>query len=373
MAQSMTPALQQATSSTVRTQWADEQWGVPTVREQDRDSYNIWLQSMPVFSSQRWSAVQKNWIAFLSATSTKPNASLAPNRKKVQFGSGFGTEQEQERQRFRTDRSLRRAIQAAIWRHFDEIESLTERWPRHARLILQRVLHPTTDQPFQTLAAKVALTRRRRFNAVWTALLCFLVHTADDNNALEEMGLHLSEDTYDDILDIMQAQLYGPEIMQEAVVDLCRNMIMDPHPTPSTNPLLWWMVVLVRSAVDPLQRDDYISRGRFLGNILPMDMDIRTRVEAVQHYAKVLVLDHAFRTWQPHPRDKILEVGAELDGVDNTWVDADTDERPSEDCDLRTCDSIAWREMLERLDTDAVMYLGGQDGTVLWRVRDLLT
>jgi hypothetical protein len=49
-----------------------------------------------------------------------------------------------------------------------------------------------------------------------------------------------------------------------------------------------------------------------------------------------------------------------LDRVGNTWVDADTDERPYEDCDSRTCDSIAWREMPERLDTDAVMYLGAE-------------
>lgn len=369
----MTPALQQATGSTVQTQWADEQWGVPPIREQDRNTYNIWLQSMPALSSQTWSAIQKNWIAFLSATSLKPNATLAPNRKKVQFGSGFGTAQQQERQRFRTDRDLRRAIQKAIWSLFDETEALTERWPRQARLILNRVVNPTTNQPFQTFAAKSSWPRRRRLNAVWTALLCFLVQAADDDGALEEMGMRLSEDTYDDIMDIMQAQLYDdPEAMQQAVGDLCCNMIVDPHPTPSTNPLLWWMVVLVQSAVDPLQRDDYVSRGRFIGNILPMDMDICTRVEAVQHYAKVLVLNRAFRTWEPHPRDKIIEVGADLDIVDNMWLNADTDKRPPDDRDTRTCDSAAWREMLDRLDTDAVMYLGGQDRTVLGQVRDLL-
>lgn len=187
------------------------------------------------------------------------------------------------------------------------------------------------------------------------------------------MDLHLSDDTYDDILDIMQAQIYGPENMQQTVVDLCRNMIMDPHPTPSTNPLLWWVVVLVQSAVDPLQRDDYISRGRFLGNILPMDIDVRTRMEAVHHYAKVLVLDHAFRTWQPHPRDWAVEVGNELDMVDNMWLNEDTDQRPPEGSDIRTCDSVAWREMLDRLEVDAKAYLGGNPTTVLGQAQRLLS
>jgi hypothetical protein len=75
------------------------------------------------------------------------------------------------------------------------------------------------------------------------------------------------------------------------------------------------MTASVQSVVDPLQRKDHISRGRFLSNILLTDVNVQTRMEAVQHYAKVLVLDHAVRTWRPYPRDKILQVGAELDSV----------------------------------------------------------
>lgn len=61
----------------------------------------------------------------------------------------------------------------------------------------------------------------------------------------------------------------------------------------------------------------------------------------MQHYAKVLVLDHAFRTWEPHPRDWIIEVGGELDMVDNMWPNEDTDQRPPEDSDIRICDLAA--------------------------------
>lgn len=203
MAQPMTAALQAVTGPSVHTEWADEQWDVPAIREADRNTYTTWLQSIPPLSPQSWSAVQKNWIAFLSATGPKPCPDLAPNRKKVQFGPGFGTAERQQRQRFRQDRELRRAIKAAICSLFDGTESLTERWPSQARLLLSRAADPTSNQPFQTLIAKSTWARRRRFNAVWTALLCFLVHTADDEGALQEMGLHLSEDTQDDILDIM--------------------------------------------------------------------------------------------------------------------------------------------------------------------------
>lgn len=150
-------------------------------------------------------------------------------------------------------------------------------------------------------------------------------------------------------------------------------MIIDTHPTPTANPLLWWLVVLVQSTVDPLQQDDYISRGRFSENILPMDIDVRARVEAVQHYAKVLMLDHSFGTWEPVPRSRIEVVVADLNAVDNTWIDAETDQRPPEDRDTRSCTSPAWKEMLHRLDIAAKVYLGGNDNMVLSQVRKLLT
>ncbi|EXJ93252.1 hypothetical protein A1O3_01809 [Capronia epimyces CBS 606.96] len=210
-------ALEEATNFTVRTPW-DEPWSaLASIQEQDRDTYVNWLQSMPALSPQTWSAIRWNWIAFLSATSTEPSIDLAPNRKTVQFIRA--SPQQQNQQRFDNDRRLRCAIQVSIWRLFDELEGLTERWPCQARLVLNRLPISTSTRPFQTLAAKFNFARRRRFNAVWTALLCFLVHTADDNGALEEMGLHLSDDTWDDILDIKSAHLYPryPEMIQDAL------------------------------------------------------------------------------------------------------------------------------------------------------------
>ncbi|EXJ93251.1 hypothetical protein A1O3_01808 [Capronia epimyces CBS 606.96] len=149
-------------------------------------------------------------------------------------------------------------------------------------------------------------------------------------------------------------------------------MVIDPRPTPSTNPLLWWLIVLVQSAMGPLQQYDCISRGQFQENILPMDIDVRTRVEAVQLYAKVLILNRAFRKWGPPNRDWILEVGNDLNMVDTMWLNEDTDQRPPEERDSRTCDSKAWLEMLDRLEVYSVKYLGGEDETVLAKALKLL-
>jgi hypothetical protein len=66
--------------------------------------------------------------------------------------------------------------------------------------------------------------------------------------------------------------------LHAAVQALCVGMVMDHEPTTMTNPLLWWMAVLVHSLLMPLKQgmDYYISRGKFYRNILPMDIDVRT-------------------------------------------------------------------------------------------------
>lgn len=71
---------------------------------------------------------------------------------------------------------------------------------------------------------------------------------------------------------------------------------MKEKSTARGNPIIWWMCVLVRSAVSG--EVDYISKGRFNRNPLPMDMDLAARVGAVIHYSKALVLDRAFWSWE---------------------------------------------------------------------------
>jgi hypothetical protein len=369
-------ALELATSPSTRTQWLDERWDVPPIHENDRAVYQSWLESIQFRAASHpeiWQAIKANWISFLSASGGQPSPTLAPNRKKVQWLGGSETQQQRDAHRFQTDRQIRRAVQVAVWKVFDNLEALTERWPPQARRILNQVTDLT--KPFQTLVARPSLRQRRRFNAVWTSLLCFLVYAYDDEGSLEEMGLCLSEEMCDSILDIAEAEAWsvspqsmdGPMGQLEAAVQgLCLEMIMDHEPTTTTNPLLWWMAVLVHSSLTPLERemDDYISRGKFHLNILPMDIDVRTRIEALQHYAKVLLLDHIFSTWKTKP-DGLQEVQRELNMVSNEWLNAETDQRPPVEDDPRTCQSAAWRSLLIHLRRESDKYLGGQDGTVL--------
>jgi hypothetical protein len=368
-------ALKLATSPSTRTQWVDERWDVPPIHENDRAIYQSWLESIEFRAAshpETWQAVKANWIGFLSASGGQPSPALAPNRKKVQWLGGSETQQQRDTHRFRTDCRIRRAIQSAVWKAFDDLEALTERWPPQARRILNQVTNLTSTKPFQTLVARPSLGQRRRFNAVWTSLLCFLAYAYDDEGSLEEMGLRPSEEMCDSILDIAEAEAWsqlmdGPMGQLEAAVQgLCLEMIMEHEPTATTNPLLWWMAVLVHSSLIPLEpeMDDYISRGKFHLNILPMDIDVRTRIEALNHYAKVLLLDHIFSTWKTNPA-RLQEVQQELNMVDNEWLNAETDQRPPVEDDPRTCQSAAWRSLLDHLRRESDNYLGGQDRTVL--------
>jgi hypothetical protein len=51
--------------------------------------------------------------------------------------------------------------------------------------------------------------------------------------------------------------------------------------------------------------------------------------------------------------------------VSNEWLNAETDQRPPVEDDPRTCQSAAWRSLLNHLRRESSSYLGGQDGTVL--------
>jgi hypothetical protein len=356
-----------------REEWPDERPDQPAIAPDARPKWQAWLKKTKGLSDQQWSQVTRRWRAFLSATSNEPDRVLAPNEKFIQWSHAPGeTQDDRDRDRFNHDWETRRHIQLAVWDHFDGREGLTERWPPPARRILNQVADPTTHRSFRTLAAKPDVTHRRRLAAVWTALLCFVIHASEDQDGLTSMGLHLSEDQHDDLIDVTQAiamapimgRRYGMQGVEHAVANLCRAWLCHRPATKANNPLRWWSVVLVQSALRG--EDDNISSGRFPNNILPMDVDLDTRIEALHHYGKILVLDAAFATWDPRPQHQLQEVQGSLNAVDTRpWIDADTDCRPPDAADARTCDSPAWVAILAHLRSEAVQWLGGQPGTAL--------
>jgi len=138
-----------------------------------------------------------------------------------------------------------------------------------------------------------------------------------------------------------------PGPVEVAVAELVTELITDPEATFRTNPLLWWVGVLVQSSLQT-DRDDYISRGRFDRNILTMDMDIEERLGALLHYSNVFVLDYSMNTWKTSA-SRIDEVQASMAAVDLRWLNADDDQRPAASADKRTCQSAAWKDVVKHV------------------------
>ncbi|KAJ9615649.1 hypothetical protein H2200_001725 [Cladophialophora chaetospira] len=379
MAQAYDLALMSVTGSTAQTQFSrfGERWDVPIIADSKHiEFYQSWHRSIEGPTTDQWTTIKRNWISFLSATCARPNADLAPHNKKPAVDGEASADDETDVKRFERDCRVRSSVQVATYRVFDCREREAEGWPRQARLIINRACSSTATEPFRTLRANADLGKRRRYQAMWASLVCFLVYCYDNSIDLKNMGLQLAEHIEDgvfDILDDIKAGIMAEE--EAAVAALCENMFKGLVPTASENPILWWLTVLVRSAIDPLQELDYISRGCFLMNILPMDLDLPGRIEAIQHYTKVFVLDLAIGMFIQFSRDRGLEILRDLDSADLDWLDDATAQRPSDDDDPRNCDSPAWTIMLEDLKRWALMFLGSRRDidTVLGEVWKLLS
>ncbi|KAK1989638.1 hypothetical protein LX36DRAFT_717419 [Colletotrichum falcatum] len=89
------------------------------------------------------------------------------------------------------------------------------------------------------------------------------------------------------------------------------------------------------------------------------------------HYSRVFILHQALHSWTEQPQLQ-WEIQAELNAVDNSWLDNDSGPRPSDERDRRTCGSAAWRQILEHLQSEATAALGGQAGRPMYEVARLL-
>ena len=144
-----------------------------------------------------------------------------------------------------------------------------------------------------------------------------------------------------------------------------------------SNVVVWWTAVLVRSALSGEDDEDYISRGAFAMNILPMDLGLADRVEAIGHYGRALVLDRAFRKLDggaggPDRRRVLTEVQEALNAVDSEWLNGETGPRPERTgVDDERCSSPSWRAMLALLEQEARQHLGGRGETAMGKVAAL--
>ena len=118
---------------------------------------------------------------------------------------------------------------------------------------------------------------------------------------------------------------------------------MDLDATPQTNPLLWWLAVLIQTEV----LDD---QTRWCVAQLQDNLEFPQKLEAIDYYARALVLECAFYDWI---NDTSLQNGSQaqkekivqsLDQVSLDWVDEDR-ERPLMDFqeDTRDMASAEWQ------------------------------
>ncbi|KAI8649694.1 hypothetical protein NCS55_01431700 [Fusarium keratoplasticum] len=387
-----TIALERSTQPDLPTEHNEDLHSMARLSNTDRAACEGWLQEMNFLrpgereDNEVWEKIKRNWIGYLSATSPVPDAALAPNRKVVQFRSG-GDDAGEQRHRFAQDRRRRMTIQSAFWNGLDGIEGMTERWPRAARAALNSMDGGEDEDrgAFESLAAVYDLSQRRRYQSIWTSLVGFIAHSQDEGT-LEEMGLRLTESQIDDILGVEQEVWYvdlgeiarrrekgGFEDVWAPIQQLLLKALRKPKSTPRNNLLVWWIAVLARSAVSEDDGDrDFISRGLFHKNPMPMDVDLGGRLRAIVHYSKVLVLDDAFSTWPEEP-DWVMEVQSRLNMVSIEWINDEGGSRPGgppgDGGPVYSTD--AWWSVVAHIAEQTKKYLGGKPKTAIDRLRTL--
>ena len=240
-------------------------------------------------------------------------------------------------------------IMGAIILHFTFANAMINRWPLSIRRTLNRSQTTTPPSgnnpddcdpeppPFHTWAQPRYLKRRKQAVAVWYTLLHFLVLNwsgyGGKDGQLHSLGLQPTRQCCDVIDDLhLYATLPSPlkprrKAVTEVVEEFLFLVIRDPHPTSRTNPLLWWIAVLIHAEVnDPQPR--LPSPG------LEDTLSFSTKLEALDHYARVFVFHQNFMHWtsrpgtfQPLPTWK-HEVPLCVDAANISWVDRDREMPP---------------------------------------------
>ncbi|EGU89337.1 hypothetical protein FOXB_00146 [Fusarium oxysporum f. sp. conglutinans Fo5176] len=377
-------ALQRSTQPDLLPENKEVRHSIAPLSETQRAGCKTWLQEMNFLrpgeeeDEEVWAKIKRNWIGYLSATSPTPEVALAPNRKVVQFTGGDedddGVENARgQKRRFADDRQRRMIIQSAFWNDL-------EVWTKE--------MGGDGDQgAFESLAAVYDLGKRRRYQSIWTSLVGFIIHSHSEGT-LGEMGLRLTESQIDDILDIEQEiwqidmraiarrrEKGGFEDVWVPIRQLLMNALSKAKSTPRNNPLVWWIAVLTRSAISGDNDRDFISRGRFHKNPMPMDVDLGERLEAIVHYSKVLVLDGAFSTWSEKSErsEWVMEVQSRLNMVSIEWINDEGGSRPAGPAGDGgpVYSTAAWQSVVAHIAEQTERHLGGKQKTAIYRLRML--
>ena len=208
------------------------------------------------------------------------------------------------------DISLLKSIENTLIGIVHPLNSGVELWPETIRRILNNTSRSDPESgPFESWVGPQGLEKRKQATRVWTDLIQFfvlehhinMVTVSDDDTSLKirqssylsEMGFTLSEDLGDDILDIVQnqsLQSFGIENLTDCIQEFCLSIITQANPTPQNNPLLFWVAL-------SLQTEEFGNGQRLEFDGLKDELTMREKLEALVHYARVFIMDHAGMSW----------------------------------------------------------------------------
>ncbi|KAF4181079.1 hypothetical protein CNMCM8927_004860 [Aspergillus lentulus] len=283
--------------------------------------------------------------------------------------AGFTDAQQQAiaeaRQRFHaangpTTKVIIDRIAVAVTQTFTDSDAMVERWPSGIRELMNRFSrYPTQlDRNFETWARPRDQEKRKQAISVWTSLLAFLVcnwKSYGADGALESMGLNLSWALKDDIDAIRYYAKSGRslKVLGEMTITFFVKMIKDATATPHTNPLVWWLAVLIQTEV----LDD---QPRWTVAGVQDTLSFAQKLEAIDHYARVLVLEDAIYRGDLSPNQK-EDLQSSLNQVTISWIDQDA-ERPAVDPRQALFESVShkWRTYTEYMRPIFAELLTGQ-------------
>jgi hypothetical protein len=268
------------------------------------------------------------------------------------------------------------------------LEARAERWPNRARVAVNEHDPLRRAEALVTLAPVWESARRLRAMSMWTAMVCFATYCHEEG-ALEDLGLDL-EDEYEcnlfDVGDLAMGKLTHIQLSTEANVTaiwlqnhkMFWNAMRQRPATARNNILLWWMGIHVMSAVTLAPgEEDYITRGRFRENLLPMDLDLRGRAAAMTHFAKIITLEDALRLMRRTNKATAKEIRTDLDRKDLSWMAVEGGQRPFADDDAGAYEGAAlatqaaWVAMLRVLDREVNDVFAKVRGTAMARIVQL--
>jgi hypothetical protein len=258
--------------------------------------------------------------------------------------------------------------------HFHYTNAMLNRWPILSRRTLNRsatfsdpFAHPL-PLPFHTWAQPRYLERRRQATAVWYTLLHFLLSNwpayGGKHDPLHELGLDPSRHICDIIDDLrLYAVIQKPfnppsKVVSDLVNSFFLLAIRDPDPTPRTNPILWWLAVLVHS-------DVHSGHPRLPIPGLEDSLDFTAKLDAFDHYARVLVFHDTFARWMTPPgpfQDPPpwkLEVLSCVDAASIAWVEKNREVPPSGVDEDLALSSPAWTDYHDVLQLAVNTWLVG--------------